>query len=287
MSDVLPIAEAVLKVSAIAFMIGNLLAIGLETDLKAALAPLRDLRFVVTATLLDSLFCPAFAWLISRLLPLAPPYATGLLLIGLAPAAPFLPIMVRRAGGDLAYAAAFMLIAVVDTVLLMPFAVSLIVPGLSVDPWTVAKPLLVLLFLPMAAGMTVKTVAPFVAVRLLKIVRPIASAATVLLLVAVGVRYFEGFVGAVGSYAIAAQLIYAVGLVLGTHALGAGMPACQRSVLSLGACSRNLGAALALLLVTPADPRAMVMVALAVPITLGVTYLAAGWLSNRARREHR
>ena len=58
MSDILPIAEAVLKVSAIAFMIGNLLAIGLETDLKAALAPLRDLRFVVTATLLDSLFSP-------------------------------------------------------------------------------------------------------------------------------------------------------------------------------------------------------------------------------------
>ena len=287
MSDILPIAEAVLKVSAIAFMIGNLLAIGLETDLKAALAPLRDLRFVVTAMLLDSLLCPAFAWLISRLLPLAPPYATGLLLIGLAPAAPFLPIMVRRAGGDLAYAAAFMLIAAVDTVLLMPFAVPLLVPSLSVDPWTVAKPLLLLLFLPMAAGMAVKTVAPFVAVRLLKIVRPIASAATGLLLAAVGLRYFEGFVGTVGSYAIAAQLIYAVGLVLGAHALGAGMPARQRGVLSLGACSRNLGAALALLLVTPADPRAMVMVALAVPITLGVTYLAAGWLSNRAKREHR
>ena len=107
------------------------------------------------------------------------------------------------------------------------------------------------------------------------------------ILVAVGARYFEGFVGTVGSYAIAAQLIYAVGLVLCIHALGAGMPTCRRSVLSLGACSRNLGAALALLLVTPADPRAMVMVALAVPITLGVTYLAAGWLSNRAKREHR
>jgi hypothetical protein len=48
-SDILPIAEAVLKVSVIAFMIGNLLAIALETDLKAALAPLSDLRFVVTA----------------------------------------------------------------------------------------------------------------------------------------------------------------------------------------------------------------------------------------------
>ena len=117
--------------------------------------------------------------------------------------------------------------------------------------------------------------------------RPVASAATILLLAAIGVRYFEGFVGAIGSFAIAAQLIYAVGLVLGGHALGAGMPADRRSVLSLGACTRNLGAALAPLLVTPPDPRAMVMVALGVPITLGVTYLAAGWLSGRRGGGHR
>ena len=287
MSEILQIADVVLKVSVVAFMVGNLLAIGLETDLKAALAPLSDVRFVVTATLLDWLLCPAFAWLITRLLPIAQPYAIGLLLIGLAPAAPFLPMMVRRAGGDLAYTAAFMLIAAIGTVLLMPLAVPLIVPGLSVDPWTVAKPLLALLFLPMAAGIAVKTVAPSLATRLLRIVRPVAGAATILLLAAIGVRYFEGFVEAIGSFAIAAQLIYAVGLVLGGHALGAGMPADRRSVLSLGACTRNLGAALAPLLVTPPDPRAMVMVALGVPITLGVTYLAAGWLSGRGGGGHR
>ena len=280
------IVDAVLKVSVVAFMAGNLLAIGLETDLKAALAPLRDLRFVVTATLLDALFCPALAWLITRLLPIAPPYANGLLLIGLAPAAPFLPMMVRRAGGNLSYAAAFMLIAAVTTVVLMPLAVPLIVPGLSVDPWTVAKPLVVLLFLPMAAGMAAKTLAPSLAARLLRIVRPVGNVATILLLAAIVVRYFQGFVGAIGSYAIAAQLIYAVGLVLGAYVMGAGMPAGQRSVLCLGACTRNLGAALAPLLVTPPDPRAMVMVALAVPITLGVTYLAAGWLSGRAGGGH-
>ena len=58
-------------------------------------------------------------------------------------------------------------------------------------------------------------------------------------------------------------------------------------MLSLGACSHNLGAALAPLLVTPPDSRAMVMGALAVPVTLCVTYQAASWLSNRAKREYR
>lgn len=181
MSDIQQLAEVVLPVSVVAFMVANLLAIGLETDFRAALAPLRDLRFVVTAALLDCLFCPALAWLIVKLLPVAQPYANGLLLIGLAPAAPFLPTMVRRAGGDLAYTAAFLLIAAIGTVLLMPLAVPVIVPGLSVDPWTIAKPLVVLLLLPMAAGITVKTAAPRVAVVFLRFVRPVGGMATLLL----------------------------------------------------------------------------------------------------------
>jgi BASS family bile acid:Na+ symporter len=248
--------------------------------------PLRNLHFVAMVVVLDWLLCPAFAWLLVRLLPIDASYAIGLLLISLAPAAPFLPMMVRRAGGDLPYTAAFMLISAFGTVLLMPLVVAFIVPGLLVDSWAVAKPLVALLFLPMVAGMTFKAAAAGFAGRLLAIVRPIANAATVILLAAIGVRYSQGFLAAVGSYAIAAQLIYAVGLVLGGYVISTGMPAGQRSVLSLGACTRNLGAALAPLLVRPSDPRTMVMVALAVPITLLVTYLAAGWLSQRADREH-
>jgi BASS family bile acid:Na+ symporter len=63
---------------------------------------------VAISLLVDWLLDPAFPWLLTRLLPIHPAYADGLLLIGLAPAAPFLPMMVRRAGGDLGYTAAFM-----------------------------------------------------------------------------------------------------------------------------------------------------------------------------------
>jgi BASS family bile acid:Na+ symporter len=286
MDETQRIAEIVLRLSVVAFMAGNLLAIGLETDLRAALRPLADRRFLATALLLDWLLCPGFAWLLTRLLPIAPPYAAGLLLIGLAPAAPFLPSMVRRAGGDLGYTAAFMLIASLGTVLVMPLTVPAFLPGLSVDAWTVAEPLLLLLLLPMATGVAMRAALPVAAAWSLRIVRTIAHAATVLLLVAIFVRYFDGIVAAVGSYAIAAQIVYAVGLLLGTRALSINMPAAQRSVLSLGACTRNLGAALAPLLVDPPDPRTMVMIALAVPITLAATWLAAGWLARSSARRH-
>jgi predicted Na+-dependent transporter len=287
MAEVYHAADIAIRLSVVLFMVGNLLAIGLETDVTAALAPLRDLRFLFTVIAVDWLFGPALAIAIVRALPMAEPYAVGLLLISLAPAAPFLPMMVRKAGGDLAYTAAFMLVAAVGTVVLMPLGVPLIVPGLSVDIWAVARPLLLLLLLPMAAGMTVRGAHRATADRVLRLVRPVAGAATVILLLAIGVRYFQGFLGAVGSYAIAGQLLYVVGLTLGSYYLAAGMTPARRSVVSLGACTRNLGAALAPLLVADPDPRTMVMVALGVPLTLGVTWLAAGWFGRADAARHR
>ncbi|MCK7490681.1 MAG: hypothetical protein MZW92_02035 [Comamonadaceae bacterium] len=54
------------------------------------------------------------------MIPLEAPYAMGLILIGLAPCAPFLPMMVDRARGDMGYTASFMLLAAVGMVVTMP-----------------------------------------------------------------------------------------------------------------------------------------------------------------------
>lgn len=285
MDEYFRLAEIVIRLSVVLFMAGNLLAIGLETDARAALVPLKDRRFLISVVVVDWLFGPALAIAIVRLLPMAESYAVGLLLISLAPAAPFLPMMVRRAGGDLAYAAGFMLVAAVGTVLLMPLGVPLIVPGLTVDAWTVARPLVLLLFLPLAIGIGLRAVAAPAAAWLLRIVRPVAAAATLALLAAIAFRHFQGFVDAVGSYAIAGQLLYAIGLTVGGYLLAPGMRSHQRSVVSLGAGTRNLGAALAPLLVADPDPRTMTMVALGVPITMIVTWFAAGWLARRREAE--
>src|SRR5689334_20956694 len=108
MSHFLSFVADALPACIVAFMILNLAAIGLELEFRAALAPLANLRFVAITMLLDWVLGPAFAWALARGLPMAEPYALGLDLIGLAPAAPFLAMMVRRAGGDMAYAACFM-----------------------------------------------------------------------------------------------------------------------------------------------------------------------------------
>jgi predicted Na+-dependent transporter len=114
--------QATLKISLVVFMVGNLLAMGLELSLREALTALRHLRFLALSVAWGFALCPALARLLARVLPMDPSYAAGLVLMGMTPCAPFMPMMVRRARGDMAYAAA-----------LMPFAVPLMAVG-DADP---------------------------------------------------------------------------------------------------------------------------------------------------------
>jgi BASS family bile acid:Na+ symporter len=278
-------AAASLPVFIVLFMAGNLAAIGLELDVRTALAPLRNRRFVLIVLVWDWLLCPGFAWLLARTVPMAEPYALGLLLIGMAPAAPFLPMMVRRAGGDLAYTAAFMLIAAIGTVIFMPLALPLLAPGLVVNIWTIARPLILLLLVPLVLGLAGRAWLPAtLAEGLCRGIKLVADIATVGMLAAIVLLYFDGFIGAIGSYAIGTQIIYALGVTVGAYVLGVGLKPEQRCVVSLGVCTRNLGAALAPLLAVSSDPRTTVMVAMGVPITLIVTFIAARWFEARASR---
>ena len=270
-----PVARAALPACLVVFMAGNLAAIGLELDLGKAVAALRNPRFVTIVLVWDWLLCPGFAWVLTWLVPMAEPYAIGLILIGMAPAAPFLPIMSRIAGGDLAYTAAFLLIGALGAVVFMPLALPLLAPHLDVHAWTVARPLVLLLALPFALGLGVRAWLPRLAERLQRWVKLLAGAATLLLLVLIVVLYHKGFIAAVGSYAIGSQLLFAVGITVAAHAMGRSLKREQRVVVSLGVCTRNLGAAFAPLMAVSSDPRTTVMVAMGVPITLVVSYVAA------------
>jgi BASS family bile acid:Na+ symporter len=88
---------------------------------------------------------------------------------------------------------------------------------------------------------------------------------------------------AIGSYAIAAQVVFVAGITVAAHLSGAGLADRQRSVLTIGVCTRNLGAALAPLSAVDADPGSLVMIAIAAPVTLVMSSLAARWLTPRRR----
>ena len=272
-----------LNVTLALFMAGNMLDMGLRLDARKALRDLRDLRFLAASLTWGFVVLPALAWGLAHLLPLQHPYATGLVLLGMAPCAPFLPPMVDRARGDLGYTAAFMLLAVVVTVIYMPLAVPWLMPDLSADAWTIAKPLLLFLLLPLALGLWLRRRSLERAQRLHPVVKKLTNLDTLLMLVLCVVVYGEGFLALLGSYAIGAQLLFFGAATVLPYLVGFGLPRAQRIVLSLGLATRNLGAAFAPLLAIPgADQRSVVVVALGVLMQAAFSFGAATFYARRS-----
>ena len=105
------ILQEIMGITIVIFMVGNLLEVGLRLQVAEALAALRNVRFVVISLVWCFVLGPALAVLLTRLIPLAEPYALGLILLGMVPCSPAIPLMMRKSGGSLAYMSAFMLLA--------------------------------------------------------------------------------------------------------------------------------------------------------------------------------
>jgi bile acid:Na+ symporter, BASS family len=278
--EILPI---LLKLSIVIFMVGSLLDMGLRLNLQEALVALRNVRFVVLSMLCGFVLCPALAYLLTKVIPLHQSYAVGMLLLGMTPCAPFLPMMVDKAHGDMAYAAAFMLLASLVTVVYMPLAVPVMIEGLTADAWTIAKPLLLFLIVPLAVGLAIQRISANVAVRLQPIVKKTTVIDMIVMLVLCAAIFGKDFINAAGSYAFGTQILFFLMATTATHALGFGLPQAQKSVLTLGISTRNLGAALVPLFAIPdVDQRAIIMVAIGIPMQTIASLLAAHWFARHA-----
>jgi predicted Na+-dependent transporter len=265
-------------VSVLVFLVSSMTAMGLTLTPRALAAPLYDVRLVVLALALNFLIAPALAWSLTTVIPLDRGHAAGLMLLGGVAGAPFLPKLIETARGDLGSAAALMALLTAGTILFMPFALPLMISGLTSDPWNIARPLVVLIFAPLAAGMVIRRFAALFAGRAAPVLGRIGNAALLLLFVLMIVLNFPALRDVVGSGAILAALLFFTGLFALAWSLGGS----QRKVLGLATTARNFGAALA-----PAencfdDPEVTVMIVVGAIVCLVVSFTAAGLLRRRA-----
>src|SRR5512139_3367576 len=177
------ILQKIMGITIVIFMVGNLLEVGLRLHVSEALAALRNVRFVVLSLLWCFVLGPALAVLLTKIIPLTEPYALGLVLLGLAPCSPAIPIMMRKSGGSLAYMSAFMVVAYAGTVVFMPFMVPWLAKGFTADPWTIAKPLVFFIAIPLVAGAAIRRVHEPVAEKAAPVVKKVTGLNTLLLCV--------------------------------------------------------------------------------------------------------
>jgi bile acid:Na+ symporter, BASS family len=92
--------------------------------------------------------------------PFEPALKTGLLIYSLCAGAPLLIKLTRAAKHDVALGAAVMMLLMVVMVFYTPIVLPMILSGISVDGWAIAKSLLLELLLPIAVGMLLIQVLP-------------------------------------------------------------------------------------------------------------------------------
>jgi predicted Na+-dependent transporter len=276
-------AQGIFKIVVVLYSVSNLLSLGIELNLKETIRSLKSFRLIILTLGWGWVVSPAFAWLLTKIIPMESSIALGMLITSLAPVAPFFPILVRNARADVNFSAAFMPLAMVATVVLMPLFVPLMMPGLTLSIWALAKPLLVLILIPMILGILIRIYSTRVADNIFPAIKMTAGLTTILSLASVLLIYFPEFIKVLGSFAILGQLLLALGILLMAYYFGFGLKKDQRSAMALGMSSRNVSAMFAVYIVLPTpDPYLLVMILLSGPIPALTAYFTARYWGKNA-----
>ena len=243
----------------LSFVIASMLATGAALAVGDIVKPLRNGRLVTLVLFANFVLMPLAAIFLAKVLWLDQGFGVGLLLLGCAAGAPFLPKLAELVGGDLPFAVGAMILLTLVSVAYLPIALPLLLPGITVDAWKIARSLVLFMLLPLAAGLFLKAQYEKWAERLRPIIDRISNVSLILLIVLITAANLDKVLQVFGTRAILAGLLFiALGLVTGW--LLGGSNANTKSVMALGTSSRNIAAALVVGSQSFSDPKVVVMI---------------------------
>ena len=273
----------IMNLSTLVFVVTSMLAMGLSLTVAQIMAPLANTRLVLLALLANFVLVPLMAYLISLVIPLSDGLRVGLILAATAAGAPFLPKLAGIARGNTAFSVGLMVLLMVVTVLYMPIVLPLLIQGVTVEPWDIARSLIILMLIPLAAGLVIKMRYVEIAAWLQPYMAQASTFAVALLLVVGLLANLNGMLAMVGTGGFIASLLFLVGAFVIGYFLG-GKDAQTRSVLGLGTAQRNLAAALVVATANFADDPDVIMMVLALGLLgLVVLMISAGELGRRSK----
>lgn len=224
-----------------AFVVSSMLAMGLALTVGQILQPLSNLRLVLLALVANFVIVPATAYLLAQVIPMDDQLQIGLILMGSAAGAPFLPKLAQIAKANLPFAVGLMALLIVVTVGYLPIVLPLLLPGVEVDAGQMAISLFGQMLVPLAIGLVVRARWEGAAAELQKPIAQVSNLSLVLLLVLMLGLNVENVIGLFGSGALLATLIL-VAVAIGSGYLLGGPGTDTRQVLALGTGQRNLAA---------------------------------------------
>ena len=271
----------VVRLAMLAFLLASMLDFGLGLGFRQLLSPLRNARLVILSLVANFLVVPLLAVGIAYLVELERPFAIGLLLLGLAPGAPFIPKLVQLARGNLAFAVGLMVLLMVGTVVFLPVVLPRVLADVEVDAAEIAWNLFVLMLLPLFVGLVVRTRVHSLPIWLRPTLGFLSNLSGLVVLVLIVALEFDSVLSVFGTGAILASVLFVVLSAL-TGWLVGGADRGTRAALGLATGSRNVAAALLVGARNFPDPEVNVMVIVSALVALAVLLPAARVLGRRA-----
>jgi len=265
------------------FTVSSLAAMGLQVRMPEVMVALRNKKSLALIFIWGWVVGPAFGYLITWILPLAEPYKVVILLGSLAPCAPFLAQMVGKARGDLGFAGALIPLVAVGTVVLMPVIGPLLVKGVTISSWALAKPLLLTILLPLMIGAAIRHYADTAATKMYPAVKGFALIATLLTTVWCLMIYGRSMLNTAGEFAFLSLTLFMVGMGLMTYNFSFGLKQNQRSIMALGLSTLNGAALFAATTTIPnADPRIGAMTIMWILVSIPLAAIATKIFAKQA-----
>lgn len=261
------------------FVIATMLNVGLTQKPSDIVKYLKEWPFVLKMLLANFVLAPLVMILAMNFLTFDPALEAGLLIFALCAGAPFLIKLTQSSEHDIALGAATMLLLMVGTVIYAPLVLPLVLEGVSVDAWAVARSLFLQLLLPIAVGMLLvqfvggfaKTIQPWAA--------KIGNYALYVVLGATIIGYLPNMLNIVGTGAILVGIVFVLVAFAIGYLLGKGEDHTE-DVGGLGTAQRNTAAGLIIATQNFSDPNVLVILTLSNAIGIVMLLLIARRLSR-------
>jgi BASS family bile acid:Na+ symporter len=183
----------------------------------------------------------------------------GLLILGATAGAPFLPKLAEIAKGNLSLAIGIMLLLSAATIGYVPVVLPFLLPDIGLDPAKIGRSLFLVMLLPLAAGLALKSYRQALASRIKRVLDWVCNISLLPLVLLLALVNIDPIRQLFFSRGIFAGLIFIVlGFCLG-WAFG-GPRTDTRRVLALGTGQRNVAAALVVGSEGFSDPQVVVMI---------------------------
>lgn len=273
--------SVIANVAILTFVLTSMAALGFSLTVGQISKPLSDFRLVGFGLVANFVLAPAAAWGVAAVLGLSDSLTLGLLLLGTAAGAPFLPKLAAIAKGDVAYSVGLMVVLMTVTVAYIPLVLVPLVDGVEVAAWDIAQPLIFFMLMPLLIALLVRSRYPDAA----RLGAPLGQVSTTTLaigaVVALGI-VLPDLIDAFGTGAFIAAVLFIVLSVSIGYLLGGSMRE-TRLVTALGTGQRNVSAAL--LIATTSfgdDAEVLVMVMVGAALMLAILMPLSAELGRRA-----